>query len=799
MDIDGVARFVLQVVERRTVACGIGHPFEGGELADAARWTREASVVIGQSGDDGDQSQIGLAPESVRQEASHVLRPEVLVFDVDQLSSAPERLDVRPGDAPLSIGRVRERRVSRGVRPQHLHRVHAGARRVCWHRWERARPTGLADRTGDPASERVAVIERRRVLPTLPKRVREVADRGTPNLHLDVVPRRTRPVAPVHLNGLRIALVALVVTPAMAEVDSTDEGDVVVLVTQPTQQEELLVVGSSPPHTLVEEYLPTGLVDALGKVGVLLLAEASEVRTPEQAAHLDTATSEIGEHDTDLGAGPVEALVVVAPPVGEVQVVTALQRLQRPIEPSEVRRSVDEGLHGVAGGPRPPVATAPIELCRRIAALLGREEPVRRAHHAVLTASVPTSHPRPLSRRASYPRPVDPSAAVQPSARRDQESERAAGRLTVVGVPVERKDGEHRVALTPDGVRELVAHGHRVLVERGAGAGSSIADEEFGRAGADLVSADDAWGADLVVKVKEPQAEEYGYLRADLVLFTYLHLAAYPEVASALLEAKTTALAYETVQLESGALPLLAPMSEVAGRMATQIGAHYLEAHNGGRGVLLGGAPGVRPARCVVIGAGNVGWNAAWIAQGMEAEVWLLDKSVDRLRWVDQIHQGRIMTLASNRGAVERAVPQADLLIGAVLIPGGRAPNVVTEDMVRSMQPGSVIVDIAVDQGGCIETTHETTHADPVYERFGIIHYAVGNVPGAVPHTSTYALTNATLPYISALADHGVREAVAHDPALLGGVTTVAGAVTNPAVAEALGHEPSDPLRHLQA
>ena len=376
-------------------------------------------------------------------------------------------------------------------------------------------------------------------------------------------------------------------------------------------------------------------------------------------------------------------------------------------------------------------------------------------------------------------------------------SDRAPTRASVVGIPRELKDGELRVAVTPDGVRELVAHGHRVLVEHAAGVGSSITDDELEAAGAELVSVDDVWAADLVVKVKEPQPEEFHRLRPDLVLFTYLHLAAYPEVATALLEAKTTALAYETVQLESGALPLLAPMSEVAGRMATQIGAHYLEAENGGRGVLLGGAPGVRPARCVVIGAGNVGWNAAWIAQGMEAEVWLLDKSIDRLRWVDQIHQGRIMTLASNRGAVERAVAEADLVIGAVLVTGGRAPTVVTTDMVRGMRAGSVIVDIAVDQGGCIETTHETTHADPVYEQFGVIHYAVGNVPGAVPHTSTYALTNATLPYIAAVADHGVRKALDHDPSLLGGVTTVGGAVTNAAVAEALGHEAADPLASL--
>jgi alanine dehydrogenase len=377
-------------------------------------------------------------------------------------------------------------------------------------------------------------------------------------------------------------------------------------------------------------------------------------------------------------------------------------------------------------------------------------------------------------------------------------SDRPPSRTTVVGIPRELKDGEGRVAMTPDGVRELVAHHHRVLVERDAGAGSAIADQEFAAAGAELVTVDDAWAADLVVKVKEPQPEEYIRLRPDLVLFTYLHLAAYPDVAAALLEAKTTALAYETVQLENGALPLLAPMSEVAGRMATQIGAHYLEADNGGRGVLLGGAPGVRPARCVVIGAGNVGWNSAWIAQGMEAEVWLLDKSIDRLRWVDQIHRGRIMTLASNRGAVERAVAEADLVIGAVLLPGGRAPMVVTEEMVRGMRPGAVIVDIAVDQGGCIETTHETTHADPVYERFGVIHYAVGNVPGAVPHTSTYALTNATLPYIAAVADHGAHKAVELDRSLLGGVTTVGGAVTNAAVAEALGHEPSDPLSSLE-
>ena len=363
-----------------------------------------------------------------------------------------------------------------------------------------------------------------------------------------------------------------------------------------------------------------------------------------------------------------------------------------------------------------------------------------------------------------------------------------------MGVPGEVKTGENRVAITPDGIRELVAHGHRVLVERGAGNGSSILDEDFAAAGAETVEAAEAWGADLVVKVKEPQATEIGHLREGQVLFTYLHLAHYPDVARALLDAGTTALAYETVQLASGTLPLLAPMSEVAGRMATQIGAHYLERGNGGRGVLLGGAPGVRPARVVVIGAGNVGWNAAWIAQGMEAEVWLLDNNLDRLRFVDQIHKGRILTLASNRGAVERAVAEADLLIGAVLVPGGRAPMVVTEDMVRAMKPGAVIVDIAVDQGGCVETTRETTHASPVYELHGVLHYAVGNVPGAVPHTSTYALTNATLPYVLEVAEAGVRGAVAADPAILGGVTTVAGHITNRVVADALGLPAADPV-----
>ncbi len=367
----------------------------------------------------------------------------------------------------------------------------------------------------------------------------------------------------------------------------------------------------------------------------------------------------------------------------------------------------------------------------------------------------------------------------------------------IVGVPTETKEGEHRVAMTPDGVRELVARHHAVRVERGAGAGSSISDDEYRAAGADLVDADGAWDAQLVVKVKEPQPAEFAHLRSDLVLFTYLHLAAEPDVASELLARGTTAFAYETVQLSDGALPLLAPMSEVAGRMATQIGAHYLERDWGGRGVLLGGAPGVRPARVVVLGAGNVGWNAAWIAAGMEAEVLLLDRDLDRLRVVDQIHKGRIMTLASNRGAVERAVVEADLVIGAVLVAGRRAPTLVDEDTVRAMKPGAVIVDIAVDQGGCIATTRETTHAAPVFERHGVLHYGVGNVPGAVPHTSTYALTNATLPYVAELAEHGTVAAARRDPALVAGLNTAAGRVTNAAVAEALALDPVPPLDAL--
>jgi alanine dehydrogenase len=364
-----------------------------------------------------------------------------------------------------------------------------------------------------------------------------------------------------------------------------------------------------------------------------------------------------------------------------------------------------------------------------------------------------------------------------------------------VGVPREVKTAEHRVAMTPDGVRELERHGIDVLVEAGAGEGASITDDDYIAAGAEIVpTAADAWAQDMVVKVKEPQASEFDFLRRDLTLVTYLHLAAYPEVAKALLDAGTTAVAYETVQSADGALPLLAPMSEVAGRLAPQMGAHYLERHNGGRGVLMGGSPGVRPAKVVVLGAGNVGWNAAWIAAGMEAEVVLVDKNLDRLRFVDQIHRGRIVTAASNRGAIERAVADADLVIGAVLVAGGRAPVVVSEEMVAAMKPRAVIVDVAVDQGGCIATTRETTHEEPTYVEHGVVHYAVGNMPGAVPHTSTYALTNATLPYLLDVALHGALGAARRDPSIAHGLNTIDGDYVNATVAASLGSDAVDAL-----
>jgi alanine dehydrogenase len=358
-----------------------------------------------------------------------------------------------------------------------------------------------------------------------------------------------------------------------------------------------------------------------------------------------------------------------------------------------------------------------------------------------------------------------------------------------VGIPRELKDHEYRVAITPSGVRELADAGHRVLVERAAGLGSSITDEEFRRAGATVLdTADEVWAeSDLILKVKEPVPEEFHRLRKDQVLLTYLHLAASREVTEALLDSGTTAVAYETVELPDGRLPLLAPMSEVAGRMAPQVGAHLLERESGGRGVLMGGVSGVAAAKVVVLGGGMAGQNAAWIAQGMEAEVTLLDNNVDKLRYVDQIHKGRIVTLMSNRQTIEDLVLQADLVIGSVLIPGAKAPKLVTAAHVRAMKQGAVLVDISIDQGGCFETSHVTTHSDPTYVVDGVVHYCVGNMPGAVPHTSTYALTNVTLPYAVAIASAGLDDAVQADPPLARGINVYHGELAHEQVAAAHG------------
>jgi len=360
----------------------------------------------------------------------------------------------------------------------------------------------------------------------------------------------------------------------------------------------------------------------------------------------------------------------------------------------------------------------------------------------------------------------------------------------IVGVPREIKTEEYRVAMTPVGVRELVAHGHRVLVEGGAGVGSSIADDAYAAVGGEILpGAAEVFGeADMIVKVKEPQPVEIELLTERHLLFTYLHLAAYPEEARGLIASGATAVAYETVELGDGALPLLAPMSEIAGRMAAQAGAHYLEKPKGGRGVLLGGVPGVSPGKVTVLGAGMAGRNAAMIVAGMGAQVTVLDLNVSPLRHLDELQWRNVTTLMSSKLAVEQFVVDSDMVVGAVLVPGARAPVVIDENLVKLMRPGSVLVDISIDQGGCIATAHETTHSDPVYEMHGVMHYAVGNIPGAVPNTATYALTNATLPYVVALAD-GVTEAVAHRPELLGGVNVVGGAVANEAVADSLGVE----------
>jgi alanine dehydrogenase len=370
--------------------------------------------------------------------------------------------------------------------------------------------------------------------------------------------------------------------------------------------------------------------------------------------------------------------------------------------------------------------------------------------------------------------------------------------MASIGVPTEIKSDEQRVALTPDGVRELVSHGLEVRVQAGAGAGAGMSDADYAASGARLVSREEAWAAHLVVKVKEPQPEEFALLRPDLVLFTYLHLAAYPEVGRALLEAGTTALAYETVQLDDGSLPLLAPMSEIAGRLAAQVGARLLEKPQGGRGILMGGCTGVRPARVVVLGAGTVGWNAARIAAAMDAEVLLLDHTPQKLRLLESDRRGRMVSLVSSRGLIERLVPAADLLIGAVLLPGGRAPTLVEEALVQRMKPGSVIVDVAIDQGGCIATSRETTHTDPVLTIHGVQHYAVGNMPGAVPFTSTEALVSVTLPYILVMAGRGLGEAVIDRPELLSGLNTVNGSVCHPGVAKALDLTPRHPMACLR-
>jgi alanine dehydrogenase len=358
-----------------------------------------------------------------------------------------------------------------------------------------------------------------------------------------------------------------------------------------------------------------------------------------------------------------------------------------------------------------------------------------------------------------------------------------------VGIPREVKDSEFRVAMTPAGVHELTRAGHRVLVEREAGVGSSIPDEDFAAAGASLLpAADDVWAeADLVCKVKEPVAEEYHRMRSDQVLFTYLHLAASEPCTKAIIASGITAIGYETVQLADGSLPLLAPMSEVAGRMAPQVGSHHLQRDGGGRGVLMGGVSGVYAAKVVVLGAGVSGMNAAAIALGMQAEVLLLDKNIEKLRQADRIYQGHLQTVASNAYEIERACIDADLVIGAVLVPGASAPKLITREMLSTMKPGAVLVDIAIDQGGCAETSKPTTHSDPTYVVDGVVHYCVANMPGAVARTSTFALNNATLPFTLALADKGWRKALSDDPHLRAGLNVCAGHITCEPVAAAHG------------
>src|SRR2546423_1439016 len=359
-----------------------------------------------------------------------------------------------------------------------------------------------------------------------------------------------------------------------------------------------------------------------------------------------------------------------------------------------------------------------------------------------------------------------------------------------VGVPKEIKSDEYRVALTPAGARELVQRGHDVVVEIGAGEGSAFLNSAYEAAGARTASVEDVWAdAELLLKVKQPIAEEYGRLREGLVLFTYLHIAADEPVTRALLESGIPAVAYETVETDSGALPLLAPMSEIAGRLAAQAGAYFLEKPLGGRGLLLGGVPGVAPGRVVVIGGGIVGYNAAVIALGLGANVTILERSIDRMRHLEEVLSGRVSLVMSSTLQIEESVQEADVVIGAVLIPGARAPKLITRDMVAGMKEGAVLADVAIDQGGCAETSRPTTHSEPVYTVEGVTHYCVANMPGAVPITSTKALTNATLPYVEAISDYGLAEAVARDPELARGVNVVDGKVTYEAVADAHGLE----------
>ena len=360
----------------------------------------------------------------------------------------------------------------------------------------------------------------------------------------------------------------------------------------------------------------------------------------------------------------------------------------------------------------------------------------------------------------------------------------------IIGTPKEIKDNEYRVGITPGGVRQLVQAGHRVMIETGAGEGSGFSDEEYEISGAKIVSTNaEAWNSQIVVKVKEPQPVEYDFMRPDLTLFTFLHLAADEQLTREMMARGVTGIAYETVELTNGHLPLLTPMSEVAGRMAIQVGAHYLEKENGGRGKLLGGVPGVRPADVAIIGAGVVGTNAAQVALGMGAHVMVIDINLDRLRYLNDVRAGRLITLSSNPLNIAETVRRADLLVGGVLIKGAKAPKLVTHEMISTMNPGSVVVDVSVDQGGCIETTKPTTHSDPIYLVDGIIHYCVSNIPGAVPRTSTYALSNTTLPYVLKLANMEPETAIKADSSLAKGVNIYKGKITYQAVAEAFGLE----------